>query len=432
MKNLINDGEIETGDCCSLVFVTYEYPYGLSETFIESEIEFLSQHFSNIAIIPSRAFFSKKWLAKQQSTSKRQLPMNCEVVLPTRDSVGTVFLAVNALIRLLGHIHLSIPQGSKISRVINEIFREASKAAIFYARLATVFEDDRKFGMVYSYWKSPAVTALCLFNSDVNRRFSLVTRCHRGDLYYDLPELPSRPYDKMVSKNADYIVSISDQGSQHLIEHGFVKDRIKVHRLGVYVPENTSKPSEDGIWRIVSCSNIIQVKRVPLIAAALTKLGHPFIWTHFGDGIERNLVEQIVQKFPDHGSAILPGRLTNKQLLDFYQANPVDLFINVSTSEGVPVSIMEALGAGIPCLATDVGGTSEVVDASVGRLLPVEVDAQEIASAITDELSESSEWLSKRKYARRRSELMCDANNNYTDFAKFLRTVCGVKKIELP
>lgn len=414
-----------------MVFVTYEYPYGLSETFIESEIKFLSQHFSYITIIPSRAFFSKKWLAKQQNTSKRPLPMNCELVLPTRDSVGTLFLTLKALIRLLGHIRITTPQGSTISRVIKEIIRESTKAAFFYARAATILQGNEKIGIAYSYWKSPAVTAFCLFNSEVNRRFSLVTRCHGGDLYYNLPELPTRPYDQMVSKNADYVVPISDQGSNHLIEHGFVKDRIKVHRLGVYVPENTSKPSEDGIWRIVSCSNIIPVKRVPLIAAALAKLSHPFIWSHFGDGFERNLVEQIVQRFPEHGSAILPGRLTNKQLLDFYQTNPVDLFLNVSTSEGVPVSIMEALGAGIPCLATDVGGTSEVVDTSVGRLLPVEANAHEIASAITNELSESSEWLIKRNQARRRSELMCDANTNYTVFAKFLRTACGEKQIEL-
>lgn len=45
------------------------------------------------------------------------------------------------------------------------------------------------------------------------------------------------------------------------------------------------------------------------------------------------------------------------------------MFINVSESEGIPVSIMEALSAGIPILATDVGGTSEAVQDEVGYLL---------------------------------------------------------------
>lgn len=50
-----------------------------------------------------------------------------------------------------------------------------------------------------------------------------------------------------------------------------------------------------------------------------------------------------------------------------------DLFLNISESEGVPFSIMEALSAGIPVMATDVGGTAEIIDDTVGRLLPKEL-----------------------------------------------------------
>ena len=39
------------------------------------------------------------------------------------------------------------------------------------------------------------------------------------------------------------------------------------------------------------------------------------------------------------------------------QAQPYHVFLNVSSSEGVPVSIIEAMSFGIPCIATNVGGT---------------------------------------------------------------------------
>jgi glycosyltransferase involved in cell wall biosynthesis len=402
-----------------LVFVTYEYPYGLSETFIETEIKYLANAFDRVLIVPSRAFFSKKW-PKNKIDHKRVVPENCEIILPSKDSINVYFLVLKAIFKLASHVRIGVPQGGRILRVAQEILRESVKAALFFSRGETLFRAGHNIQVIYSYWKSPAAVALCLLNENNKHRFPLVTRCHGGDLYYNLPELPSRPYDFFVSERFNFIAPISEHGGQHLVEHDFEKNKIKVSRLGVRLPINTSRQSEDGIWRIVSCSNIIPVKRVQLIAATLARLDHPFIWTHFGDGFERNKLDEIIIKFPAFGSANLPGRLPNNQVVGFYQTEPVDLFINVSTSEGVPVSIMEALSYGIPCLATDVGGTSELVDSSVGRLLPVDADEHDIASIITSELSDQSAWSKKREQARQRAVLICDADVNYTNFAAFL------------
>ena len=54
------------------------------------------------------------------------------------------------------------------------------------------------------------------------------------------------------------------------------------------------------------------------------------------------------------------GNVNNNQVIDFYRTNPPHVFINVSSSEGVPVSIMEAISFGIPIIATDVGGNPEI------------------------------------------------------------------------
>jgi glycosyltransferase involved in cell wall biosynthesis len=54
----------------------------------------------------------------------------------------------------------------------------------------------------------------------------------------------------------------------------------------------------------------------------------------------------------------------------------------VSLSEGVPVSIMEAFSAGIPVYATNVGGTSEIVDNSNGKLLDVNISPEQLAEEI--------------------------------------------------
>jgi glycosyltransferase involved in cell wall biosynthesis len=47
-----------------------------------------------------------------------------------------------------------------------------------------------------------------------------------------------------------------------------------------------------------------------------------------------------------------------------------DMAVLSSDNEGTPVSLIEAAAAGLPALATDVGGVSEVVRGSTGRLVP--------------------------------------------------------------
>ena len=58
------------------------------------------------------------------------------------------------------------------------------------------------------------------------------------------------------------------------------------------------------------------------------------------------------------------------------------MFINVSSTEGIPVSIMEAMSFGIPVIATAVGGTPEIVNNENGYLLSKDPSAKELAEVI--------------------------------------------------
>jgi glycosyltransferase involved in cell wall biosynthesis len=77
--------------------------------------------------------------------------------------------------------------------------------------------------------------------------------------------------------------------------------------------------------------------------------------------------------------------------LDFYTEQPFDLFVNVSASEGVPFSIMEAFSVGIPVMATNVGGTGEIVNEQVGMLLPSDINLAGLVQKITDFYNFSTE-----------------------------------------
>ena len=136
---------------------------------------------------------------------------------------------------------------------------------------------------------------------------------------------------------------------------------IEVHHLGVF-DHGLNPEKEETEFHIVSCSNIVPVKRVPLLAEAIGKLDFKVRWTHIGDGPLRSEVEFVAEKYPEYVTCELLGVIPNAQVIRYYAEHHVDLFVNASRSEGVPVSIMEAFSFGIPVIATDVGGLHQVED----------------------------------------------------------------------
>ena len=114
---------------------------------------------------------------------------------------------------------------------------------------------------------------------------------------------------------------------------------------------------------------------------------------------------------------ILHGYVSNQSLINFYQNQHVDLFVNVSSSEGLPVSIMEALSFGIPVIATDVGGTSELVSDKVGELISSTFSSDSLGQNIEKLLNlKSEELLLLRSNARSIFELKVNAKINYLLF----------------
>ena len=86
-----------------------------------------------------------------------------------------------------------------------------------------------------------------------------------------------------------------------------------------------------------------------------------------GDGILRKQIEGLISEFNLDKCVILTGwRRDIPRIL-----SAMDIFVLTSLWEGLPISVLEAMAACLPVVATDTGGISEVViEGKTGFLVP--------------------------------------------------------------
>lgn len=111
-----------------------------------------------------------------------------------------------------------------------------------------------------------------------------------------------------------------------------------------------------------------------------------FKWYFFGSGPLLNELKNKVKELNLINHCYFPGNIDHKELLNKYENNKVDIVISSSISiidvfEGIPVSLMEAMSYEIPVIATDCGGTKELVDGQSGILVN-QKDSEALKNAI--------------------------------------------------
>jgi len=212
--------------------------------------------------------------------------------------------------------------------------------------------------------------------------------------------------------------------------YGFKKDILQLLRLGVNDYGIISKPNKSNLFHIVSCSFLTPVKRVDKIINALSVLSEQLtniklIWTHIGSGpLEKTLKdlanEMLSQK--ENVNFNFVGHLDNQDVYKFYKKNKVDVFINVSESEGVPVSIMEAMSCHIPIVAPNIGGIGEMVeDKESGILLSNKCEVKELIDALKNIQFFKSEAVREKSYNIFLEKY--NAKKNYKNFIEDLKSL---------
>jgi len=255
----------------------------------------------------------------------------------------------------------------------------------------------------------------------------LITRIHGYDLYWERQDPPFCVYQRLMMEGADRVFPISEHGREYLIKkYPTLINKIHVHRLGVREGK-PSEPSKDGIIRIVSCSSVISHKRLPLIIDTLKNIEVPIKWTHIGDGPDMPIVASMAKELQEIKRNVhieFKGSIPNSSVHNFFETHNVDFFINVSETEGIPVSIMEALSHSVPVMACDVGGIHEIIgkDKGAGLLLDKDISSEMLLRNIIY-YADTSRKIQERKRSRQLWEMYCNSHHNYGNFINELNRI---------
>lgn len=186
----------------------------------------------------------------------------------------------------------------------------------------------------------------------------------------------------LVCRNSRAVIGVSDAASA-FARHLGARNPVTVHN-GIdadfwYLP-NESAPVHE-LFHVAFVGRIVYAKGIQDLFAALAFFpSGTWCVSIVGVGPYRAALEARARELGIAPAVRFCGDL------DAYGVRAVlwqaDIVVNPSYSEGFPRSVLEAAAAGLPIIATDVGGTREIVENGISGILVSVHDARAIADAL--------------------------------------------------
>lgn len=230
------------------------------------------------------------------------------------------------------------------------------------------------------------------------------------------PPSRSRVLNRIVGRWVSQYVAVSEDVARHLVEDlGLRRERIRVIHNGIAAAEvRSGDASQEGVSASASRRDRVALtvaRLVPqkgletLVDAAALLPNVRFLIA--GEGPERAQLESLAQDRRVSERVCFLGYSADVRAL----LGAVDIFVLPSLFEGLPISVLEAMAAGRPVVATDVEGTREAVVAGESGILVPPGDPVALANAISTVLhdDELRARLVKAALERVRSEFSEDA-----------------------
>jgi len=184
----------------------------------------------------------------------------------------------------------------------------------------------------------------------------------------------------VLSSSFQNVVAVSkDIKNSFIDQFGFSENKVKVIHNGIVITECVPKVGEKNLFIIGSAGRFFPVKDYPLmveVANEVLKKTNNIRFELAGEGPEKEKIKELIHKYGLEKSFLLTMFLSDAS--SFY--NKLDLYLNTSFHEGIPMSVLEAMVLGIPVVAPNVGGLSEIVTDRVEGYLIADRNPKDFAN----------------------------------------------------
>jgi sugar transferase (PEP-CTERM/EpsH1 system associated) len=211
------------------------------------------------------------------------------------------------------------------------------------------------------------------------------------------PDTPSRKraiVNRMLLKRCDRLFGCGAAVRQALINNeGLPESRVEVIYNGVDL-KALSKPTAGARERIraefgysandfvvVQVARLHELKDHQTALKAVDEARHKIPGLRLllaGDGDQRSAIKQTIRERGLDQTVTLAG--TRKDIADLLSAS--DVFLLSSISEGIPLTVIEAMAARRPVVSTAVGGLPEIIEHGVSGMLAPSGDASSLAASL--------------------------------------------------
>ena len=380
----------------ALFLISTSYPYGHLEPLLHYEVKRFCERYEQIVIFCSSTEDELKY---ELPHKVHVIPFSNELSLWEKIKGSASFFskacrAERKQIKAMSGVNPSLAH----HKILLNSFALMQK----FQKIASPIEKKfREFQIdYYSYWCDEPIMSSAILSSK-----NVVSRMHGYDLYTERHKPAYLPFRKAFHDSARKILFISNQGKNYFkSKYKVNEDKLQTLYLGVTNCFQTPPRNKDSRINLISCSSIIPLKRIQLIADLVKVIGASTVvnWIHIGDGSEREKIIAHCRRELEGNNNIsyaFLGEMSPAMVMKHYQENFYDFFVNLSETEGLPISIMEANSFQIPAVATNVGGVSEIVSENSGILVDLNPNINHLALKLRELFTDQTEYQRMRKTA---------------------------------
>lgn len=256
--------------------------------------------------------------------------------------------------------------------------------------------------LIHSHWIVPQGIVVRRFG----RRTPYIVTTLGGDLY----ALNSKPWRRLKSdvlRHASAVTVMNEDMRERAVALGADPEVTSVlpmgARLATLDEAVQDKPRATGPLRILAVGRLVQKKGFDVLLAALRRVDFDYELEIVGDGPERTALERLATGMP----VVFAGQLGRDALAQSYLGADLAVFpsrrAESGDQDGLPVALLEAMGAGCAIVASDLPGLNEAIEPGQSGELVAENDEGALIAALSSLAGNEQARLALGAAARRRA-----------------------------